>query len=227
MPGQGRAATGSLPVSPRAYVSPNPSSQRVPVSGRRADRLAARDARVAAKQREVDLRQMERERAATSKREAKQHAIQVKEEEKRQEAERRAEARAQRREVRRLRRRKAFIVVGVGLVVLVAAGSLVYPSARQYYQTRRAADRLEAQAAAVQARNDQLQANIDSLNTDQGIEDQARSLGWVKDGENAVNVGNAGDITATTSIPDEVELDQIQAPDTWYTVILDPLFGVD
>ena len=52
--------------------------------------------------------------------------------------------------------------------------------------------------------------------------------GLVKKGEVAVNVSGVTDSSDESStIPPNVSADSIDPPDTWYSGILDPLFGVE
>lgn len=146
----------------------------------------------------------------------------------------REEARAQKKELRACkreanapRRHKVLLGVATVFVLLIFSGALIYPSAQEYYKTVRAEDKLQAEYDAISARNDQLQSNIDNLNTDAGIEDQARQYGYVQPGENAVSVTNSGETSQTTVVPESVDTEDVKAPDTWYTKILDKVFGVE
>lgn len=123
-------------------------------------------------------------------------------------------------------RRKRVVIAFIAAAALVLAAILVYPSAQQYYQTYRENQRLQAEYLAIESRNAEIQSNIDYLNTDAGIEDQARQYGWVEQGENSVSVSGTGEDDVTTTVPDEVKSDSIEPPHTWITNILDPVFGV-
>ena len=123
--------------------------------------------------------------------------------------------------------RRRFVVVGTVVVVLVCAG-LLYPAGRTYYESVRTDQRSAAQLAAVEARNAEIQRQNDYLQTDEGIEDQARKEGgYVRDGEEGVVITNGDSSTdRNTQLPDQVDLDQIHAPSTWYYDILDAFFFV-
>lgn len=102
----------------------------------------------------------------------------------------------------------------------------LYGPAKTYYQEVRECDRLEAEYAALQARNEAIQGEVDALSTDAGIEDKARSeFGWVKEGENAVSVSGL-DVEDESSFTANIVPGSVEAPDTWYS-FLDPLFGVE
>ncbi len=114
-------------------------------------------------------------------------------------------------------------IVATCVVLCIAlCVAFVYPSAQQYYTTVRDQAKLEAQYTALTEHNDTLQAQVDSLGTADGMEAQARSeFGWVKSGENAVVVTGLDTQSDGFSV---VSTDDIQAPDTWYSGVLDVLF---
>ena len=123
--------------------------------------------------------------------------------------------------------RRRFVVVGSIVVVLVCVG-LLYPAGRTYYESVRTDQRSAAQLAAIEARNAEIQRQNDYLQTDEGIEDQARKDGgYVREGEEGVVITNGGSSTdRNTQLPDQVDLDRIHAPSTWYYDILDAFFFV-
>ena len=60
----------------------------------------------------------------------------------------------------------------------------LYGPAQQLYQDIRERDRLAAEYEAVTERNAAIEASVDALSTEAGIEDAARTqLGWVHEGE--------------------------------------------
>lgn len=129
------------------------------------------------------------------------------------------------------RRRLAHPALLYGLLAAVAclafAFVVVYPAARDYYVMMRATAQQQAEYDALTARHDYIQAEVDRLSTDEGMEDEAsKELGWVKEGENAVYV-NGLDKTEETPVYADVPTGSVPAPDTWYSGFLDPLFGVD
>lgn len=119
---------------------------------------------------------------------------------------------------------KARIVLAV-VVVLVLCCVIVYPMGKGYYQTMREGQRLQAQIDAVNERNATLQDEADALQTDEGIEAQARDdYNYVKEGEHAASVTNAQGSSGSTDLPAQVDEDSIKAPQTWYYAILDVIF---
>ena len=118
-----------------------------------------------------------------------------------------------------------------GLAAVAACVALafviVYPAARDYYVTLRATAQQQAEYDALVARHDYVQGEVDRLSTDEGIEDEAsKELGWVKEGENAVYVNGLED-SEEPPVYADVVAGSVPAPDTWYSGVLDPLFGVD
>ncbi len=115
-------------------------------------------------------------------------------------------------------------VLGAVIVFLLIAFVMLYPMGCTYYQALREEQRYQAELDAVNARNDAIQQENDALETDEGVENQARKeLGWVKDGEQAVIISNS-DGELSSGMPDQVEEGSIEAPHTWYYDILDFVF---
>ena len=84
-----------------------------------------------------------------------------------------------------------------------------------------------AELQAVQERNDKLNAAVEALKTDEGVEDKAKSdYGYVKDGEGAVLVTGIERHSANT-LPEYVDSKKITSPNTWYSGILDTIFAYD
>lgn len=114
------------------------------------------------------------------------------------------------------------------IVGLVFSCIFLYPSAQQYYLSVRAHAQAEAEYDAVIARNEGIESQVNSLSSDEGIEDRARSeYGWVKEGENAVTVKGLDyeedEVTYKKSVPSG----SVEAPQTWYSPFLDFIFGVE
>lgn len=111
---------------------------------------------------------------------------------------------------------------------LVLSCVFLYPAAKQYYTTVREHDQLQAEYEALQQRNATIQAEVDSLSTEAGIEDRARKeFGWVKEGENAANVYGLDTYEDESTYNKAVTPGSVEAPDTWYSPVLDILFGVE
>jgi cell division protein FtsB len=121
----------------------------------------------------------------------------------------------------------ALIAIAIIICVLVFAASMLYPMAREYYLATRENDRVHAENQAVVDRNDKIQQQIDELQTPEGIEDRAREeFGWVREGEEAVNITGLNVSESSTGLPLAVDPDTVRAPENWWTQTLDEFFQV-
>jgi len=135
---------------------------------------------------------------------------------------------SQRTDAPRVRKReRSWRTLAIVGCVIVLAIVVLYPVGRDYYKTMRTEQRLQAQLDAVTERNEAVQAENDALQTEEGIENQARSdLGWVREGESSAVVTNEqGTVDNASRLPDHLDEKSITAPQTWYT-ILDTIFFV-
>ncbi|MBP5313757.1 MAG: septum formation initiator family protein [Eggerthellaceae bacterium] len=119
------------------------------------------------------------------------------------------------------------IILSVSAVLLVAmVGVFLYPAAKDYYVSVRENDRLNAEYQAVLDRNDILRDEIETLQTDEGIEDLAReAFGWVKKGETSVAVVGMDENTISAYVPN-IPQGSVEAPRSWLTDLLDSFFGI-
>ena len=125
----------------------------------------------------------------------------------------------------RLVRKPWFIATAVTAFCLVFTVSFLYPSAAQLYHSVRERDQRPAEYAAIEQRNDSIQASVDALSTDAGVEDRAhQEFGWVSKGENAVTVYGL-DLDSDSTFTASIVPGSIPAPETWYSKLLDPIFG--
>lgn len=123
----------------------------------------------------------------------------------------------------RFGRKSRIALVAACIVVLVCV--ILYPVGKSYYHSVRDGQRLQAQIDAVNERNETIEAETEALNTDEGIEAQARNdYNYVKEGENAVVVTNAQSSDRSTDLPAQINEDDIHAPQTWYYSVLDVVF---
>lgn len=112
---------------------------------------------------------------------------------------------------------------------LILGCAFVYPSAKDAYTAVRNADQAEAEYQAVLNRNDEIQSRIDTLKTDEGIEDLARnSYGYVMSGEHSVRVSGLGDQSIAADAENQtpaIAAGSVAPPETWYSPVLDVVFG--
>lgn len=117
----------------------------------------------------------------------------------------------------------------VSLIAVVFAVTMLYFPCQNYYNETRQLQQLQAEYDALQECNTQMQNQVDYLNTDEGIEDYARSeLGWIRPGEHVVSVEGVTPSTDTSRSSDRVyaiPAGSVAAPDTWYSGFLDVIFG--
>lgn len=118
----------------------------------------------------------------------------------------------------------------VGLAVLalvVVICAILYPPAKSYYQALRTEQHDQAVLEAVQSANGEKAKKNEELKTDEGKENAAREqLGWTKDGENAAVISNLDESSGGDGYPEQVNPDEVKAPQTWYYQVLDVIFFV-
>ena len=108
--------------------------------------------------------------------------------------------------------------LAVILTVLVAF-AMLYGPACDLYRSWRTETTREAELSQINASNDAYLAEIDRLQTREGIEDEARRRGYVAEGETGVVVDGLDDSDAD---------DAAQADDTpWYLSVGDVIFGYE
>lgn len=113
--------------------------------------------------------------------------------------------------------------------VAVFACFMLYPSCASYYNQMRELQQLQAEYEALETYNAEMQAQVDYLNTDEGLEDYARSeLGWIRSDETMVTVEGVETTSTEEDTDDTLYLiaeGGVPAPDTWYSGVLDVVFG--
>lgn len=124
--------------------------------------------------------------------------------------------------------RQRWVVPVCVVAFLVLCGAFLYAPAKDYYIASRDAAKTQAEYNRVSQENSQLQSDVESLSTDEGIEDRAREdYGWVKEGENSVSVsGLSSDRDQSTNASSKADTaSEAKVPTTWYSGILDAFFG--
>lgn len=123
---------------------------------------------------------------------------------------------------------RTFMIGAAVAACLVMSTVFLYPTAQRYYCSVRDHDKLVIEYDALVDRNQGLQSDVDSLQTDAGVEQRAHEqLGWVKKGEESANVRglNLEETQQGSTITPNISSDSVQAPDTWYSPLLDLVFG--
>ena len=127
-----------------------------------------------------------------------------------------------------LGRRGSIALIACLCVALSCA--FLYVPAKNYYAAVRDQAKAEAALQVVSTRNSALVEDVALLSTEEGIEDRAREqYGWVKEGENAVTVTglDEDDDPSAAEIIRTVTLNDVKAPETWYSPLLDSVFGYE
>ena len=114
------------------------------------------------------------------------------------------------------------VIVTVFAVVLVAVVGL-YGPARDYYVARRTGEVLQQKYDDIASQNSVLTADVQRLQTKEGIEDEARKRGYVLQGETAVTVEGLSDHSQS----DPSAVDAYQDDRSMTTKLLDTVFGYD
>ena len=104
----------------------------------------------------------------------------------------------------------------------------MYAPVKDYYTAVRDQAKAEVALEIVTTRNAALIEDVALLTSEAGMEDRAREqYGWVRKGENAVTVvglSKDGEPSAA-EILRTITLNDVKAPETWYSPVLDPVFG--
>ena len=122
--------------------------------------------------------------------------------------------------------------MGTALLCLVLVGLFLYTPAQQYYQSVREHDKLVAQYAVIEQRNEQLGEQNEALASNAGMEDAVRQrYGYVVGGDETAVVSGLSDYATDPSrdsdgIEANVLASSVKAPEEWYTPYLDAFFGV-
>ena len=123
------------------------------------------------------------------------------------------------------------------MLAVVCSMSILYQPVADWYNEGRSLQQLQAQYEITSSEYEQVKADVDYLSTDEGLADYAHEqLGWLKSGEHSVNVVGLGDedsqssaSTGSASTTQSLALAaaKAQTPDTWYSGILDVVFGYE
>lgn len=125
-----------------------------------------------------------------------------------------------------------LLKIGTAVLCLVLVGVFLYMPAKQYYQAQREHDRLAAEYAVLEQRNQALNSQNTALSSRAGMEDAVRQkYGYVVNGDETAVVTGLSDTTTDTSrdgegIEANVLSSAVKAPEEWYTPYLDAFFGL-
>ena len=115
-----------------------------------------------------------------------------------------------------------FLILTILLVCIFC-----YQPAKTCYTQIRNTQKASVELSQVESRNEKLKANVDSLKTDQGIEDKAKNdYGYVVKGEGSAHVSGINK-EETSKLLEYVDSDKVKAPESPLTDLLDGIFGYD
>ena len=125
--------------------------------------------------------------------------------------------------------------LGTVVLCVVLLFAFLYTPAQQFYQAQRENDRLVAEQAYIEQRNEALDAQNDTLASDAGMEDAVREkYGYVVSGDQVAVVSGLSDRVVGTALAadnDDIEANvlssTVKAPEEWYTPFLDAFFGYE
>ena len=124
--------------------------------------------------------------------------------------------------------RTPLMVVGGIAVCLVFGLMFLYGPSKQLYTDIRERDRLAAEYEAIVDRNAHIEEQVQALSTDEGVAEAAHiQFGWVREGEHSVSVSGLESYTPADNFRGNIVSDDIPYPETWYSGVLDPFFGVE
>lgn len=122
--------------------------------------------------------------------------------------------------------RLAMVWITGAACVLMTITMLYFPS-QELYRAMRENERLSQELALNLERNEQMQTRVASLQTAEGIQDEAtRAYGMVMPGEHAVSVVGAPYEPPATAIPAQIPRGAGENSHSWATDLLDQVFGV-
>lgn len=125
--------------------------------------------------------------------------------------------------------RKVRMAIAVPLTIVAcfaACAVFLYAPARDYYTAVRDQAKTEAEYMIVSQENAELQSDVANLSTDEGMEDAARQgYGMVREGETSVRVSGLSEDSTSVDVTSLTPSTDIKAPDTWYSGVLDTVFG--
>ncbi len=108
----------------------------------------------------------------------------------------------------------------LALALVVAIVVMLYGPSRNYYVAMRAGQDLQARLEAVTAQNKLLDSDVHRLQSEEGVEDEARKRGLIKEDETSVIVEGLSDDELKALIG-EIELEDTRP---WYVKVLDVVF---
>lgn len=122
---------------------------------------------------------------------------------------------------------RAGIVALTSVAAVLTTVVMLYFPAQSVYLNMRENERLTDELDRNLSRNEQMQERVDTLQTAEGVQDEARRVfGLVLPGESSVTVVGVDYDEPSNAVPLEIPRGSGENTDTWATDLLDRVFGV-
>ena len=114
------------------------------------------------------------------------------------------------------------------LIMMLLTGAMLFAPLRDLYVANRKIETLQATYDQLVEENDDIRHQLEMLQTQEGVEDEARSRGYVGPGETKVVVeGLEDEEPGRAHALDVIPEDDIPDTRPWYVILLDRLFDYD
>lgn len=118
-----------------------------------------------------------------------------------------------------------WVVISVIVVIVFV---FLYDPCKNLYHAKRDGDILQQEKVLGEAANQEAQVTVDTLQSEQGIQDEARLHGYVGKGETPVTVdglGDSGNSNSVSSVPQDTRSEVLAKPEPFYITLADFFFG--
>ena len=116
--------------------------------------------------------------------------------------------------------KKWLVFLGIALVIL-----FLYEPCRNLYHAKRTSELLTQMRDLYAEQNAKKQEEVNKLNTEEGIRDEARLRNYVDPGETPVNVEGLEEPASVSAAPEDVRTHVLEKADPFYISIGDCIFG--
>ena len=113
------------------------------------------------------------------------------------------------------------------LVMMLLTVAMLFAPLRELYVANRKIDSLQATYDQLLEENDTIRHQLEMLQTQEGVEDEARTRGYVGPGETKVIVEGLDEPVGQAHAFDVLSEEEIPDTRPWYLKLLDEIFGYD
>ena len=117
------------------------------------------------------------------------------------------------------------VAILIAILMAVAIASIVAVPARLFYLAWRQSGVLQVRYEVVERQNEELNDHVERLQSLEGIEDEARSHGYVYPGEEALVVDGVEEEVLADPTEADRAVQEYEESQPWYIHTLDSLFG--